>query len=554
MKRWQADLSEQVFDVVVIGGGIYGAAVTWQLTAAGLRTLLLERQDFCGATSANSLKILHGGLRYLQHLDLKRMRESIRSRRELMAACPHLVRGFSCLVPTRGYGVQSKLVMGTALLLNDLISWDRNRGIEPQNRLGRGRIITKEELFAALPGLEQRDITGGALWHDGLALNTERLVLEHILAARDQGAETINYMKACKIVVQKGQVAGVEAEDGISGERFFIRTGRVVNAAGPWFESVLRASGIPVRQQTRWAKAVNLVVSKRLHADYGIGLESCEAYQDQHSVFKRGKRLYFFVPWRGGTMIGTTYRYYPDDPDQLAITDEDLDEIVIEVNAIYPEMELGREDVTFFHCGLLPMADEQQVHSPDVQLAKSSLIIDHGREDGPLGLISLRSIKYTTAPAVARQVAALLGADIGGGEWFTSPAAGTSLQAGPGDDAVRAHLEQKYGGRAERILRFVDSGRDDPWLFRDPAVLHGEIQYFVREEMAQTLADIIFRRSDFGTFACPPGALLEAIAGVMAHELGWNRKRQEQEVQSVQASYLPRTAAANRDGGKEGNQ
>jgi len=554
MKRWQADLAEQVFDVVVIGGGIYGAAITWQLTTAGLKTLLLDRGDFCGATSANSLKILHGGLRYLQHLDLKRMRESIRSRRDLMAACPHLVRPLGCLLPTSGYGLRSRLVMGTAFLFNDLISWDRNKGLGAENRLGRSRILDRQKLFAALPGLERREISGGALWHDGLACNTERLALEHILAARDQGAETINYMKVLRIVVQEGRVTGVEVEDGISGNRMVVRADRVVNAAGPWFESVLRASDIPVRQKTRWAKAVNLVVSKRLHPDYGIGLESREAYQDQNSIVKRGKRLYFFVPWRGGTMVGTTYCCFQEHPDRLRITEEDLNEIVEEVNSICPGMNLCLEDVTFFHCGLVPMADRQKMNSTGVQLAKSSLIIDHGKRDGPAGLISLRSIKYTTAPAVARRVAALLGYDAGGsGAWFSSPAAGVSLPAGgPNGDEVWSHLERKYGGRAGRILRFVTAGQGDPWLFRNPDVLRGEIQYFVREEMAMTLSDIIFRRSDLGTFACPAKALLDAIAEIMAREHGWHRERREQEVRSVQESYFPLPAAASCNGKKGG--
>ncbi len=549
MKRDILALETRRFDVIIVGGGIYGAVLTWQLTVSGYKVLLLEKGDFCSATSANSLKILHGGLRYLQHLDLRRMRESIVSRRELMRFCPHLTRPLGCLVPTVGHGLRSKGIMATAFLINDLISWDRNRNLPPENRLPRGRLVRKKNFVSLLPDLPQEEVTGGALWFDGLALNTERLALEYILAAVDLDAVAINYFQVDRIVSRRVQgqlrVRGVEGRDVHTGRTCHIDAPWVINAAGPWYEHLLRISGLSAPVQGSWAKAVNLVVRKQLHPEFGVGLESREEYLDRDAMFKRGKRLYFFVPWRRGSMIGTTYRVYPDHPDRLKATEEDIAEILEEVNQIYPRIHLERKDVSFFHCGLVPMAGSPDDGPGEVQLAKSSLILEHGRHGGPAGLISLRTIKYTTAPAVAEKVAAIMERRRAGKSgkpvsFFPRSHASTSVVA---SKPVVRHLRKQYGNRADRILAFAASrGIDETWLHRDPDVLTAEIHYFVQEEMAVTLADIVFRRTGLGSFGCPSLSLLERIAAVMAAELSWDAGQVCREIQRVQVAYVPESA------------
>ena len=533
MKRDIQRLKITSFDVVVIGAGIYGAAICRLLAMNGYRTALIEKGDFGQATSANSLKILHGGLRYLQHLNLKRMRESVACRRELMQFSPHLTSPLSCLMPTRGHAMRSKPVMGAAFVINDLISWDRNTGLAPSMRLKRGRTLGKKLFHTILPHLNQEEITGAANWFDGLAENTERIVLEHLLDAADYGATPANYVQADRIIVEQDHVTGVQVTDQLSKKQFSITTKLVINAAGPWFNELLQRSGLSP-QPVSWAKAINIVVKKQLHPSYAIGLESREGYQDRDAVFRRGKRLYFFVPWRDHTMIGTTYAYFPDAPDQLKARQEDIDEIIAEVNAICPEYDLGRDDVSFVHCGLVPMSSTPEQES-DVQLEKNSLVIDHEQENGCRGLISVKGVKYTTAPHAAREVLHLV--------QQTQPVpAGhqpTPLRQPASNTNNDARLIDKYGRFAARVRTCIEQDNGSIPLDADSEIVRGEILYFIHEEMAVNLSDIIFRRSDLGTAQCPSETLLTEICTLMARELQWEPQEQTRQLEKVYTHYAP---------------
>jgi glycerol-3-phosphate dehydrogenase len=177
-------LSCDQFDLAVIGGGIYGACAAWDAAVRGLKVALLEQGDFGAATSANSLKTLHGGLRYLQNLDLLRMRQSIRERSRIMRIAPHLVRLLPCVMPTSGHLMRGRELMSVALLLNDIISHDRNHLIDPSNRIPRGRLLSKAELLQKIPFLKEMGrYNGGALWYDAQMLNSERVTLSFVQSA-----------------------------------------------------------------------------------------------------------------------------------------------------------------------------------------------------------------------------------------------------------------------------------------------------------------------------------------------------------------------------------
>lgn len=235
MKRDINRLTSQPFDAVVVGGGIHGATAYHELARQGLRVALIEKDDFGQATSANSLKILHGGLRYLQHLNFSRMRESIKSRWHYMDIAPHLIKPMPCLMATKGLGIQSKPIMAIALALFDIIAWDRNKNVPAENRVGRGKVISKQEILKIAPGINTQELTGAALWYDDLITNTERMTLAFVLEGSDKykGAAA-NYVKALEIVKDGSKVIGVQALDQLSGEKIFINTRIIVNAAGPW--------------------------------------------------------------------------------------------------------------------------------------------------------------------------------------------------------------------------------------------------------------------------------------------------------------------------------
>ena len=542
MKRNISLLRDHTFDAVVIGGGIHGAAIFRQLAAAGLKIALVEQNDFGSGTSANSLKILHSGLRYLQHLNFQRIRESIRSRKYFMQMAPHLVKPMPCIMPTYGHGLEGRPVMAVALALFDLIGCDRNQGAPPANRAERGRILSRRECLAIGPGIRTEGLTGAALWYDDLIVNTERMTLAFIKEAMRHDAVCANYLQADRIIIADREVRGVEVSDRLGGTAFAIHAPLVINAAGPWLGEIQRRSRqLPTTEDL--AKAVNIVVDRALFPGYGVGLAGSPDYVDRDAAFKRGKRLFFFAPWQNRTIIGTTYRYTAGQEPATTVTDDDIIEILREVNTIYPMARLTMDDVVFSHAGLVPAyrPTTSVRHSAAPQLVKHSKVIDHTRADGLKGLLTIEGVKYTTAPAIAREVELLLATDgKGGGNAPLGPRSHDFADRRLIDAYGRrfGHIEQVYGPDCVDVFRIIAADeRSASYLRLDPPLLAAEVIHAVREEMAVKLTDVVLRRTDSGTTGCPDRHDLRAIAGVMAGELGWDEPRIEREIAEVLGHY-----------------
>lgn len=558
MKKNPNNLENQEFDVVVVGGGIHGATLALEASLAGYSVALFDKGDFGGATSANSLKIIHGGIRYLQHGDFKRMRESISSRRSMMAFAPHLVKPLACLMPTYGHGLRGRELMRVAFGIYDLVAFDRNKGLKPKNCLPAGGWISAESTQFIINGIEKENLTGGAVWYDAIA-HTERLVLEYIKEAVRFGAVVANYTEVVGIKTDERQLQAVAVLDTISGKSIRVKCKTVVNAAGPWLE---RLRGGAIARKQHWSSAVNLVVKKKLFHRYAVGLEGYTDYQDKDAIIKRGKRLFFFVPWQGEyTMIGTTYKSYYGNVDEYSLEKSDVQAILEDVNKIYPPADLTLEEVTFFHSGLLPASEpvasehEQSGEEDTVQLEKTSKIISHGDKGDIRGLFSIKGVKYTTAPDIAQKVLKVLikkkylQRKSSAGSWDLPRSA--QVDWGPvmhslGDNAanLRAYLQQKYGSWWREVFKYitvdnkgVDAG--SLWISEKPPLLKIEVLYFVREELACTLPDVVLRRSTLGAAECPDRKLLEKIAKLMARELDWSTQEIERQVQSVLTIYGP---------------
>lgn len=550
MRKNLDQLQQTTFDLVVVGAGIHGAALAAAAATAGWRVALLEKGDFAHSTSANSLKIVHGGIRYLQHGDFRRMRESIVSRRDMMQLAPHLVKPLRCLMPTYGHGIKGRETMRLAFALYDLIAWDRNQGLHPSSRLPCGTALSREEVKWMVPGLTDAKLSGGAVWYDAITLDSERLVLEYVKEAVRYGAEVANYLEVTEVTMGGAGVVGVVARDLASGREIPISCRTVVNAAGPWLERLAGASGQGGRQ--RWAVAMNLVVRKKLFDGVAVGLEGYTDFTDQDALIKRGKRLFFFVPWQERyTMIGTTYSPWQGDIEHFSADRQAVAAMVDDINKIYPPASLSLEEVTFCHAGILPMKGEAG-SGDSVQLDKSSTIIDHGRVDGRRGLFSIKGVKYTTAPDIAAKMVRLLGQ----GGWLTTPAAGhyhpeppqyldfgpTITRLGEEYETVRSHLNRHYGPDWRQVFALLvrdGAGPTDLWLLADPPLLRAELRYFIEQEMAQTLADVVFRRTNIAAAECPSAEVLAVLAGEMAGLLGWDEAERERQVAAVLKVFAP---------------
>lgn len=548
MKRNLHAMADEQYDVLVIGGGIYGAALTWEATLRGLQVALVEKEDFGAATSANSLKIIHGGLRYLQHLDVARVRESVRERRALMRIAPHLVQPMPTLVPTYGHGIKGREAMALALLVYDVLSADRNHGLDdPAKHIPNGRTVSRRECLALAPGIPEKGLTGGAIYYDAQVLNSERLPLAFVKSAAQYGARMANYAEATGLLREGNRITGAVITDRLTGDTFEVRARTVANTAGPWVNRLLGyAAADEASRRVKLATALN-VVTRQLFADYAVGLYGPDTFEDADAVLNRGSRLFFVAPWRGTSLIGTDYAPYEGDPDEFRITAADVEPFLADFNEAYPAGHLKLEDVTFVHGGLLPMK-EASAQTGSVRLTKHFDIRDH-RQDGLEGLLTVIGVKYTTARDVAERAVDRIFES-----WDKIPPTSTSattrltggeivrfddfvqkkVQADPlgiGEAAMR-RLATNYGVACEDVLAPAVEGRGGA-----RAALRAEVIYVVRNEMALKLADVILRRTGLGSAGHPGAETLHFAAQVMARELDWTEARILQEIAEVEAAY-----------------
>jgi glycerol-3-phosphate dehydrogenase len=555
MKRNIDSLSNTEYDLLVIGSGIYGAVLAWDGVLRGLRVALIDKADFGGATSANSLKIIHGGLRYLQQLDFRRMRESIRERTNYMEIAPHLVHPLSCVMPTYGHAMKGREVMFFGLILNDIISMDRNRLKDPEKIIPMGRIISKRRCLDIVPGIDSSKVTGGALWTDAQVYNSERFVLSFILSACEKGAQTANYVKVTGLLKKENEVHGVQVLDTLTNSPFEIRAKMVVNTTGGWIDHVLYQAD-PVSRRFQLSTALNLVINRRILSGYAAGITGQFQYRRDHDKIYQGKHVLFMTPWRHVTLVGTYHQPYHGHPDDMKVTEEDIQSFLREVNSAYPGEPIQRKEVSFYYKGFLPM---KGIHprTGEVILTKHYRIHDHQTENGLKGMISVIGVKFTTARDVAEktldfifrkmgkkpppcitQHTRLIGGEIENFTQFVTEAEERNRHTLP--QSVLRHLVYSYGSNYPKILHY---GTENSGYFMtlpgSSEVLLAEVIHAVRDEMAVKLSDVILRRTDLGSSAHPGKDSLKACAEIMAKELGWNPSRMKTEIEETEEIYRP---------------
>jgi glycerol-3-phosphate dehydrogenase len=552
MKRELSRLASEHFDIVIVGSGIHGAVLAHDAAKAGYKIALLDKGDFGHSTSANSLKIIHGGIRYLQHGDLKRMRESILSRRSMMRFAPHIVKPLACLMPTYGHGIKGREMMRLALGIYDLVAFDRNRGLERNDSLPCGTSLSVDKCKQVVPGIKEQGLTGGAVWHDAMAHDTERLNLLYVKEASKYGGCVANYTEALSLLTIDDGVAAVVARDLASGREFRLNCSVVVNAAGPWL-STLSAGDAKLGNQ-QWATAINIIVKKKLFKKYAVGLEGVTDFTDKDAIIKRGKRLFFFVPWKKEyTMIGTTYKPYSGEMNSFSVDPKTVLEVLGEINGIYPDGNLGIDDVSFVHAGLLPMNEADKGQADSVQLDKSSKVIDHGKVGGVERLVSIKGVKYTTAPDIAARVLRLIAKRkllpaIKKAGTYQIKGTGCKSDFGPlisllGDQypALHAHLRDRYGSEWREVFSYLVSQGvvENLWVNGGSTLLVAELFYFIKEEMATSLSDVVFRRSGIGSAECPSRQMLSAISEIMGRQLGWDSEEKKSQIEEVLKVFAP---------------
>lgn len=528
----------EVFDVLIIGGGITGAGLALDAAARGLKTALVEKRDFAAGTSSRSTKLIHGGLRYLEQFDVALVREALLERSVLARIAPHQTEAFPFVIPIyadRRRNYDHPLMMRAGLFLYDLLAGRQN--------FAKHRRLSREEALNLAPQLDPKGLKGAFLYYDALT-NDSRLVIEIIKAAHQHGAAIANYSNVEHYLRDaEGKITGARVVDELSGERIELRARVTINATGVWMEEMIRLDGNTVeglKKKLRPAKGIHLTIAaNRLRVDAAWLIPSLT-----------GHRFYFVVPWEGRVNIGTTDTDYSGGKDFPQAEPDEIAEILNAINSYFPEANLDPSDVISAWAGLRPLISDANAKDTTKVSRKEEMI------ETADGLISIGGGKLTTYRAMAEHGIDLalkrLGksADnrttkdipISGGEMSRVELDQTAKQLAshynlPMD--VTRHLAFSYGSNFDALVRLM---LDDERL-REPLVtglphVKAELVYAARHEMAVSLTDALTRRTRLAMLAGAASLEIAPVAAeLMATELGWDEAEQARQLESFATEF-----------------
>lgn len=521
-----------LYDVLVIGGGIYGLACAYEAASRGLRVALVEALDFGSGASFNHQKTAHGGLRSLGTGHLGRARESIRERRALARIAPWFLRPLPFLMGTYRSAVKGRLALRAAFKVDAWLGRRRNDGLEPELHLPTARLVSKAATLRLFPGIRPDGLTGGAQWYDYQMVEADRLTFAFAAAADRAGADLANHVEAVEALRAGEHITGMVVRDRLSNHRTEIKARATVNAAGARAGEVMRLVG--VSRPFPLLRAMNLVTSKPA-SDMALAAPA------------PGGRMLTLVPWRGRAIVGTGQTPHLVEPGDLAVSAAEIDAFIADANVAFPALKLSRNDVTLVHRGIVP-ATAESGRPPDLKSAPE--ILDHAN-----GAFSVVGVKFTTARSIAKRVIGLvarrLGRRLPPSATATTPLPGAAIadhEALAIETARDLHMHVPLPAIRHLIGLYADGAADIIRLVHDHPELaeplgsgtdtvKAEVVYTIRHEMAVTLADVLVRRTGVGSAGPPSSDVIDAAARIAQNELGWNGGRTAEEIQAVSQFY-----------------
>ena len=504
-------LGGEPFDALIVGGGINGASIARDAALRGLRVALVERDDFAAGTSSRSSRLIHGGLRYLEHGYFHLVFESSRERRLLLQLAPHLVRPLAFTWPVYRGARVPRWKLAAALLLYDALSLFRN--VARHARLGAGGVLARE------PALRSDGLRGGAMYYDA-GTDDARLTLVNALGAASAGAVVVNHAPARVITARDGGF-DVEVEDALNGRRIAARARVVVNATGPWTDTIRRLERPGATSSVRGTKGVHIAVPRERVRNRGA----------LTLLSPLDGRVMFVLPSGTSAIIGTTDTPTRSDPDEVRASEEDIAYLLETANVFFPSAHLTRSDVISAWAGIRPLIAGGYT-------AGAGASREHALEWSPAGMLTVTGGKLTAYRAIAAEVIDAVQQRLGrsptrsttdrvplpGGDIPSLDAALARARAIIPDTAVAERLVMAHGSAWQRVwMRGETDARMRERIIPELPYILAEMPHAVEEERAFTLADLLIRRTHIAFETEDNGrAAARRVAPVIAPLLGWN--------------------------------
>ncbi len=536
-------LAASTFDLVIIGGGVIGAAAARDAALRGLKVAVFDSNDTAAGTSSKSSKLVHGGLRYLEQREFSLVFESVNERRVLLQIAPHLVHPMGFAFPIYDDSPVKLTALRVGLMVYEGLALFRS----PK----RHRTLTRKETQVAFPELRSKGLKGSPLYWDCMT-DDARITLEHLLDAQQNGAAVLTYGRVMGLLRDgHGRISGVRVKDALDDSanprEVEVQAHAVINATGPWSDRV-RGLSQPDSHQLRCTKGVHIVVpAERIQAKHVV---VCTHPKD--------KRVLFVIPWGDMVYVGTTDSDYEGNPREVAADRADVDYLIDSVNAYFPGVNLTDADVTATWAGLRPLIRAEGL-SPSEVSREHTITVD------PDGLISIAGGKLTTCRRMGAEVVqqAIDWMALSGNPRDNLHIANTAQQPLPGavgwpendedgQSVVRLvveaaagklpkptcrYLTERYGTRAIDLARMAvtDQRLLQPLLPHRPEIL-AQVDWAVKREMALTVTDFMARRTQLFFRDANQGLdAVETVAERMAELLGWGPERRQRSSDAYRA-------------------
>jgi glycerol-3-phosphate dehydrogenase len=533
VKRFPPDIESHPFDLIVIGAGINGAGIARDAAMRGLKVLLLDKADVASGTTAWSTRLIHGGLRYLEHGEIGLVRESLRERERLLHIAPHLVKPLPLLIPIYDENRRGSLTIRAGMIAYDLLSFDKS--------LGRHRILSAAETLERAPGLEKEGLRGAAIYYDAQVEYAERLVLENVLSAQQHGAHVLTYARVDEFMVERGSVRGVKFTDLINNDAHVVLAPVIVNASGPWVDEVLSRVARAPDRLIGGTKGSHIVVEKF------TGAPVCALYVEA----REDGRPFFIIPWNGLYLIGTTDLVYNGELDHVEASEAEIDYLMRETNRLIPSARIERDSILYTYAGVrpLPYLSEEEPAS----ITRRHFIRDHA--PALAGFLSIIGGKLTTYRNLSEQAVNLVFKKLK----RRSPQCMTGQEKLPGGanedfdafgkrfktecnlpDKSAERLLRIYGTRASEVLSAASEEMEllKPFSMETGAI-GAEVLFSFHHELAETLTDCLMRRTLVGLDRMAGLDAAEDAARIARKYLGWDATRASREV-SEYRKYISR--------------
>lgn len=546
MKRDLDSLKKNKFDVIIIGGGVTGAAMAWDASLRGLKVALIEKKDFGHATSAATSKLIHGGLRYLENFEFSVVRESLRERRLLEKNIPHLAFPLPFVLPVYDFLPMPRFILKAGLMMYDLLSFDKNELPFSEKFLPNHHWLSKKSVLELEPRISTTGLKGGYLYYDVLNKYPERANMEYILSASEKGAVIANYTEFLDIKLTKNDsgkkvISGVTARDNITGDEFDIQGTTVINASGPWVDKVLSKLNKKSQRKVTRSKGIHLLLP-RINNDCAITFST------------RDKKHFFIIPWLDYTLVGTTDENFTGDLDNVKVNKTEALDFLNLIKEYYPA-DIGLSGIKHAYAGIRPLVVGNKDETT-YSVSRKHEIIDHNKTDQISGLYSVIGGKWTTSRALAEltidRVMKCQGRKCVKSETARTPLIGgrfegsyhsalnSALQknkAALGPE-ITAHLFSYYGNEYEKILTRIKSQPRSKKIINKLSVhTVAEIEHALEHESAIKLSDFLMRRSSIGNTGIPDIKTVQEIADVMANYHGWNSRDKAVQIEEYLAAF-----------------